>query len=109
MSDILFQHKKQFPNSFYIQVLGARGAGKSTFLNKIMKKIKDNCPGFKFTKAETGGNETTLKTDFYNLSVALDNKHGFKNVFLVDQPGIGGQKIREAGYLQQFSPGLFSK
>ena len=34
----LKNHKLQNPNSFYLQILGCRGAGKSTFINHCMKK-----------------------------------------------------------------------
>ena len=33
----LKNHEKENPNSFYLQVLGCRGAGKSTFLNRIFR------------------------------------------------------------------------
>ena len=35
---ILANHQKENPDSFYIQILGCRGAGKSTFLNRFFKK-----------------------------------------------------------------------
>ena len=37
MPSKLKDHIKNYPNAFRIQVLGARGAGKSTFINKFMK------------------------------------------------------------------------
>ena len=36
----LENHQQRNPKSFYIQVLGCRGAGKSTFLNRIFKTLK---------------------------------------------------------------------
>ena len=34
----LKDHQHNNPNSFYLQVLGSRGAGKSTFLNRIFRE-----------------------------------------------------------------------
>ena len=31
----LRDHKNRYPKAFYIQILGCRGAGKSTFLNRL--------------------------------------------------------------------------
>ena len=36
----LKNHKLENPNSFYIQILGCRGAGKSTFINHCMSKSR---------------------------------------------------------------------
>ena len=33
----LTNHQQQNPKAFYIQILGCRGAGKSTFLNRIFQ------------------------------------------------------------------------
>ena len=33
-------HKQENPNAFYIQILGCRGAGKSTFINHFMSKFR---------------------------------------------------------------------
>ena len=33
----LKNHEQENPNSFYLQVLGCRGAGKSTFINRIFR------------------------------------------------------------------------
>ena len=33
----LIEHQVQNPKAFYIQILGCRGAGKSTFLNRIFQ------------------------------------------------------------------------
>ena len=41
MPSKLKDHTKAYPNSFRIQILGARGAGKSTFVNKFMKSRVD--------------------------------------------------------------------
>ena len=55
--------------------------------------------------AKTGTVETTLSTSFYDITSRIENKHGFKKVFLVDQPGIGGLHVTEADYLADFGPG----
>ena len=55
--------------------------------------------------AKTGTVETTLSTSFYDITSKIENKHGYKNVFLVDQPGIGGLHVTEADYLADFGPG----
>ena len=102
-SRMLTEQSKDYPESFYIQVLGNRGAGKSTFINKILLKLKGKG---NFEPAKTGDTETTLKTDFYDISGEVKNMHQkCKRVFLVDQPGIGGQEVHEADYLERFSPG----
>ena len=41
MPSKLKDHTKAYPNAFRIQILGARGAGKSTFVNKFMKSRVD--------------------------------------------------------------------
>ena len=33
-------HKQENPKAFYIQILGCRGAGKSTFINHCMRKLR---------------------------------------------------------------------
>ena len=38
--EFLKSHKKQNSNSYYIQIIGARGNGKSTFVTKILKRLK---------------------------------------------------------------------
>ena len=99
--EFLAKHKKLNPKSFYIQVLGVRGAGKSTFVNRIMKLMS-----LDETKAKTGSEETTLKTEFFDITSAITNlPKGYDKVFLVDQPGIGGFKITEAFYLENYGPG----
>ena len=87
-------------NSNPSEVLGCRGAGKSTFINKLfrLKQIDE--------KAETGTQETTLKTTFYDVTSKVDSlPDRYNKVFIVDQPGIGGLKITEANYLAKFGPG----
>ena len=102
-SGMLIKQSKDYPESFYIQVLGNRGAGKSTFINRILAKLKGKG---NFKRAKTGDTETTLTTDFYDISGEVKNMHQkCKRVFLVDQPGIGGQEVHEADYLERFSPG----
>ena len=96
-------HYAENPKSFNIQVLGCRGAGKSTFVNKLLKEA-----GIKKV-AKMGVNETTTETAFYDITDKVTNKpERYGKVFLCDQPGIGGLKITEAGYLANFGPGMFS-
>ena len=60
-------------------------------------------------RAETGSEECTLETKFFDITSAIKNKPShYKEVFLVDQPGIGGQQITEAGYLVDYGPGHFN-
>ena len=106
----LVRHKQQHPNSFYIQVLGARGAGKSTFINNLMRRLTraSLAVNFKYQKALTGDFECTLESQFIDITALVENiKPPYKNVFLVDQPGIGGRIILEADYLQEFGPGEY--
>ena len=87
----------------FVQVLGCRGAGKSTFVNKMLKEA-----GIKKV-AQTGVNETTVETAFYEITDKVSNKpERYGKVFLCDQPGIGGLKTTEAGYLANFGPGMFN-
>ena len=58
----LNNHIQGNQNSFNIQILGCRGSGKSTFVNKIMRKAD-----LRFV-AETGCNETTKETAFYDIT-----------------------------------------
>ena len=101
MPQSLKDHYKAYPTSFNIQVLGCRGAGKSTFINKFMTKAKLG------KVAKTGSNETTTETAFYEITNKVENKPD--NVFICDQPGIGGLKITEAGYLNDYGPGKYVK
>ena len=108
--EILIEHKQRHPDSFYIQVLGARGAGKSTFINNIMRRLisKSGIEDYVYKKAETGAFECTLEPQFIDITRLVTNlKSPYKNVFLVDQPGIGGKTILEADYLRKFGPGLW--
>ena len=107
----LIDHKRKYPDSFYIQVLGARGAGKSTFINNIMRRliIKSGIQDYEYKKAETGAFECTLEPQFINITRLVRNLNPpYENVFLVDQPGIGGRTILEADYLRKFGPGLLT-
>ena len=98
--EALKEHKLQNQKSFNIQVLGCRGAGKSTLINSIMKAL--NLPG----RVETGSVETTKETAYLDITSVIVNKpEKYGKVFLCDQPGIGGLEITEAGYLQDFGPG----
>ena len=105
----LIEHKRNHPNSFYIQVLGARGAGKSTFVNNIMRRLinKSKIEDFEYKKAETGAFECTLESQFIDITRLVTNLNPpYERVFIVDQPGIGGRTILEADYLRKFGPGL---
>ena len=101
MSKEMREHLDKNPKSFNIQILGCRGAGKSTFVNKFMKK----------TVAQVGVKETTLETAFFNITSKVENiPERYESVFVVDQPGIGGLKAgTEAEYLGNLSPGKFVK
>merc|ERR1712131_557505 len=99
----LKNHIDKNQRSFNIQILGCRGAGKSTFVNKFMKKAGMN------KVAETGTNETTKETAFYEITEKIENiPKRYDRVFICDQPGIGGLEITEAGYLNKFGPGHFN-
>ena len=96
----LKRKKSENPGSFFIQVLGSRGCGKSTFLNNLLKRAK--IPG----SAKTGVNETTITTEFFDVTAAIARKPTcYTKVFLCDQPGIGGLEINELEYLEKFGPG----
>ena len=100
----LRDHKKQNPKSFYIQYLGGRGAGKSTLFNKTVRKM-----GYSREKvcAATGPVETSRKTQFFEITDKIENiPEPWKKVFLADQPGIGGMKVKEDQYLTRYGPGL---
>lgn len=83
------------------KVLGCRGSGKSTFVNKLCwaKNID--------VSAETGTEETTKETTFYDITSKVDEiPQRYTNIFIVDQPGIGGLEVTEADYLAKFGPGM---
>ena len=97
---ILIEHQKNNPDSFYVQFIGCGGVGKSTLINGLLNEV-----GF----AETGITETTKETGFYKVTNKVVHKtNRYNDVFLVDQPGIGGFKIKEDGYLKKYGPGHFS-
>ena len=97
----LRQHYAENKTSFNIQVLGCRGAGKSTFVNKLLKAAGLG------QVAKRGVNETTTETAFYDITDKVTVKpERYGKVFLCDQPGIGGLEITEAGYLANFGPGM---
>ena len=107
--EILIEHKLKYPDSFYIQVLGVRGAGKSTFVNNIMRRLiaKSGIQDYEYKKAETGAFECTLESQFIDITPLVINLNApYERVFIVDQPGIGGKTILEADYLRKFGPGL---
>ena len=93
----LKQHIHENKNSFNIQILGHRGAGKTTFVNQFMKKA-----GLKYYTLA----ETTQKTTFYEITEKITNiPNRYSKVFICNQPGIGGLNFTEAGYLNKFGPG----
>ena len=99
--DYLKTHVKENPKSFNIQILGCRGAGKSTFVNKFMNRA-----GIFDRVAATGSNETTKETAFYEITNKIDEvPDRYGKIFICDQPGIGGLKTTEASYLNNFGPG----
>ena len=56
--------------------------------------------------AQTGTVETTKESTFYDVTSKVDSiPDRYNKVFIVDQPGIGGLEITEAGYLTRFGPG----
>ena len=98
--ETLERHLNENENSFNIQILGCRGAGKSTFVNKFMIKAGMG------KVAATGTNETTKVTAFYDITSKIVQKPDrYDKVFICDQPGIGGLEITEASYLKEFGPG----
>ena len=83
--------------------LGCRGAGKSTFVNKFLKQAGINA------SATSNFIECTKKTEFFDITEKVKNKPDrYNQVFIVDQPGIGGLEINEAGYLARYGPGHFN-
>jgi len=99
----LRDHLAKHPKSFNLQILGCRGAGKSTFVTKVMKTAKLNL------SAKTGTVETTKETAFFPITDVMENKPDrYDTVFVVDQPGIGGLEITEADYLSRFGPGHYN-
>merc|ERR1719436_844359 len=66
--EALQTHLAKNPQSFNIQVLGCRGAGKSTFVTKMLKEASI------ITKAKRGVNECTIETAFYDITDKITNK-----------------------------------
>ena len=101
--EYLTKHKKMHPDSFYIQIIGCRGVGKSTFTNWVLRqKIK----GKGGPRAKTGTVETTIDAQFFDLTQHIDNlPKRYKKLFLVDQPGIGGQQVGSMDYLSTYGIG----
>lgn len=103
MPEKLKRHHEKYPNALRIQILGTRGAGKSTFINKFMKAVNLPC------NAATDFNECTLESEFFDITPIIANRPDrYDKVFITDQPGIGGNKITEASYLTSFGPGHFN-
>jgi len=72
----LKKHKMYHPKSFYIQILGARGAGKSTFVTKFIKLAQSS--NSKVTERGDLGQwrrtmETTMKTEFFDITDCIDD------------------------------------
>lgn len=90
------------PASFNIQVLGARGAGKSTLVNMLLKSAGID----RDLWAERG--EATHDTDFYDISDKVTVKpERYGRVFLCDQPGMSGLEVNYADYLTRFGSGMY--
>ena len=84
-------------------MLGCRGAGKSTFINKFLRKAKINA------EAATNFNECTKVTEPFVITEKVKKvPDRYNDVLIVDQPGIGGLEVTEAGYLAKFGPGHFN-
>ena len=84
-------------------MLGCRGASKSTFINKFLRKAKINA------EAATNFNESTKVTEPFVITEKVKKiPDRYNDVLIVDQPGIGGLEVTEAGYLAKFGPGHFN-
>ena len=94
-SQALQFHLQQNPKAFNIQIIGARGTGKSTLINYF---IRERFGIHTVSLAKTSVVECTKETTFYNVSSAfrkeLERSDTFNKVFLADQPGIGGTEIK---------------
>ena len=99
----LINHRENHANAFNIQILGARGSGKSTFTGQILKIFNKNVKdkSHKINKRDfpkTGSTETTIVTQFLNITKGInefpinksDKNKRYDEVFICDQPGIGG-------------------
>ena len=101
---VLREHFSRNQKSFNIQFLGCRGSGKSSLINKIIRSLKIR------ERSVCGVVETTKETTFFDITQKIKTfPAGYDQVFLVDQPGIGGSKVTEAEYLEKFGPGRFQK
>ena len=100
--------------SYNIQIIGARGAGKSKFVGKLIQHYNQQVPANqKIPLPKTGCVEQTEISQFFDITSAVDgfdkriSLQGCDKVFLVDQPGLGGIKVDDKGYLRNFGPGHF--
>ena len=64
-SETLQWHLQQNPKAFYIQIIGARGTGKSTLINYF---IRERFELYTVPLAKTSVVECTKETTFYNVS-----------------------------------------
>ena len=69
------------------------------FINHLLREFKID------ERAATGEEEVTTEPRFFDLTEKVTKVPPFKEVFILDQPGIGGQKITEANYLHKYGPG----
>ena len=94
-SRFLARHEIEYPRSYYIQFVGARGVGKSSLINRLSKR------NFKVPKPKTakmGVVETTERTEFFDITSSFIfegklKKNFVDRVILCDQPGLGGADI----------------
>ena len=87
---VLKNHQTKNPKAFYIQILGCRGAGKSTFLNRLFQHtgLRKYFYDFNFIfcgkkssyhkrsklnyHAKIGAEETTKETEFFDVTSVIN-------------------------------------
>ena len=100
MPQKLKDHYMANPRSFNIQVLGCRGVGKSTLINKFMRKAKLELV------TKRGSVEVASETTFFDITQKTKNiPERYNRVFICDQPGIGGLEVIENDFLKNYGPG----